>query len=189
VVISTGFDDVRPFRRGVAPVRRGRWGAVDNTGRVLLPFQYLSYSTALTDGRYIDGFTDEGLAIVDTPQGKGVVDRNGRVIVPPGHPNLVIHPVAFLISGPNGWGALDRRGRPLIDPELRSRLAGIEQIDRTLADTNPVLCPRCSVGGAGPPRRRIGLRPPRTRLVRVRCMKYRYLGRSGMQITEISYGN
>lgn len=139
VVISTGFDDVRPFRRGVAPVRRGRWGAVDNTGRVLLPFQYLSYSTALTDGRYIDGFTDEGLAIVDTPQGKGVVDRNGRVIVPPGHPNLVIHPVAFLISGPNGWGALDRRGRPLIDPELPSRLAVIEQIDRMLADTKPVL--------------------------------------------------
>lgn len=140
VVISTGFDDVRPFRRGVAPVRRGHWGAVDKTGRPVVPFQYLGYSTALTDGRYIDGFTDEGLAIVDTPQGKGVVDRSGRMIVPPGHPNLVIHPVAFLISDPNGrWGALDRRGRPLITPELPSRLAVIEEIDRMLADTKPVL--------------------------------------------------
>jgi hypothetical protein len=140
IVISTGFDDVRPFRRGVAPVRRGGWGAVDKVGRVLLPFQYHAYATALTDGRYIDGFTDEGLAIVDTGGRKGVVDRTGRVIVPPTYPNLVIHPVAFLISSPAGrWGALDRRGRPLIDPTHPSRLVVIEEIDRLLADTKPVL--------------------------------------------------
>jgi hypothetical protein len=140
VVISTGFEDVRPFRRGVAPVRRGGWGAVDKAGRVLLPFKYTAYATALTDGRYIDGFTDEGLAIVDAGGRRGVVDRNGQVIVPPKHPNLVIHPVAFLISGSSGrWGALDRRGEPLIDATLPSRLAVIEEIDRLLADTKPVL--------------------------------------------------
>jgi tetratricopeptide (TPR) repeat protein len=140
VIISTGFDDVRPFRRGVAPVRRGGWGAVDNIGRVLVPFQYTGYATALTDGRYIDGFTDEGLAIVDAGGRKGVVDRTGRVVVPPAHPHVAIHPVAFLISSPAGrWGALDRRGEPLIDPTLPSRLAVIEEIDRLLADTKPVL--------------------------------------------------
>lgn len=140
VVISTGFDDVRPFRRGVAPVRRGGWGAVDKVGRVVVPFQYTAYATALTDGRYIDGFTDEGLAIVDAGGRRGVVDRNGHVIVAPKHPNLVIHPVAFLISSPAGrWGALDRRGEPLIEPTLPSRLAVIEEIDRLLADTKPVL--------------------------------------------------
>src|SRR5690606_25406326 len=125
---------------GVAPVRRGGWGAVDNVGRVVVPFQYSGFATALTDGRYIDGFTDEGLAIVDANGRKGVVDRNGRVLVPPAHPNLVIHPVAFLISSPTGgWGALDRRGRPLIEPSRPSRLAVIEEIDRLLADTKPVL--------------------------------------------------
>jgi hypothetical protein len=140
VVISTGFDDVRPFRRGVAAVRRGGWGAVDPVGRVLVPFQYTGYATAMTDGRYIDGFTDEGLAIVDAGGRKGVVDRTGRLLVPPAHPNLVIHPVAFLVSGPAGrWGALDRRGRPLIEPTLPSRLAVLEEIDRLLADTKPVL--------------------------------------------------
>lgn len=140
VIISTGFEDVRPFRRGVAAVRRGGWGAVDNVGRVLVPFQYAGYVTAMTDGRYIDGFTDEGLAIVDTGGRKGVVDRNGRMIVPPTHPNIVIHPVAFLINNPaGGWGALDRRGRPLIEPNLPSRLAVMEEIDRLLADTKPVL--------------------------------------------------
>jgi hypothetical protein len=140
VVISTGFDDVRPFRRGVAAVRRGGWGAVDKVGRVMVPFQYSGYATAMIDGRYLDGFTDEGLAIVDANGRKGVVDRSGRVIVPPAHPNIVIHPVAFLIRGPNGnWGALDRRGRPLLEPTLPSRLAVTEEIDRLLADIKPVL--------------------------------------------------
>lgn len=140
VVISTGFDDVRPFRRGVAAVRRGGWGAVDKVGRVVVPFQYTGYATAMTDGRYLDGFTDEGLAIVDAGGAKGVVDRTGHVIVPPGYPTIVIHPVAFLISSPTGtWGALDRRGRPLIEPTQSSRLAVIEEIDRLLADTKPVL--------------------------------------------------
>jgi hypothetical protein len=140
VVISTGFDDVRPFRRGVAAVRRGGWGAVDKIGRVVVPFQYTGYVTAMTDGRYLDGFTDEGLAIVDAGGAKGVVDRTGRMIVPPGYPTIVIHPVAFLISSPSGtWGALDRRGRPLIEPTQSSRLAVIEEIDRLLADTKPVL--------------------------------------------------
>jgi uncharacterized protein (UPF0261 family) len=53
---------------------------------------------------------------------------------------VVIHPVAFLIAGPDGrWGALDRKGRPLIDPQLPSRAAVIDEIDRLLADTKPVL--------------------------------------------------
>ena len=48
--------------------------------------------------------------------------------------------VAFLIGTEKGtWGALDRRGRPLIEPTLDSRLAVIEEIDRLLADTKPVL--------------------------------------------------
>jgi hypothetical protein len=124
----------------VAAVRRGGWGAVDKVGRVVVPFQFHGYATAMTDGRYLDGFTDEGLAIVDAGGRKGVVDRTGRMIVPPAHQHIVIHPVAFLISGPGGtWGALDRRGRPLIEPTLPSRLAVTEEIDRLLADTKPVL--------------------------------------------------
>jgi tetratricopeptide (TPR) repeat protein len=140
VVISTGFDDVRPFRRGVAAVHRGGWGAIDKTGRVVLPTRYAGFTTALTDGRYVDGFTEEGLAIVDAGGRKGVVDRSGRVIVPPAYPAMVIHPVAFLIGNAAGqWGALDRRGEPLIDPVHPSRADVMEEIDRLLADTKPVL--------------------------------------------------
>ena len=140
VVIAIGFDDVRPFRGGVAAVRRGAWGAVDKAGRTVVPPQYTGFATALTDGRYVDGFTDEGLAVVDSGGRKGVVDRTGRVIVAPRYPALVIHPVAFLVGGGQGlWGALDRRGEPLIDIEHGSRAAVMEEIDRLLADTKPVL--------------------------------------------------
>jgi tetratricopeptide (TPR) repeat protein len=140
VVIPTGFEDVRPFRRGVAAVRRGAWGAVDRTGRTVVPTQYSGFATALTDGRYVDGFTDEGLAVVDSGGRKGVVDRTGKVIVPPRHATLVIHPVAFLVgTGAGRWGALDRRGQPLIDLEHPSRTDVTDEIDRLLADTKPVL--------------------------------------------------
>jgi hypothetical protein len=140
IKITPGFDDVRPFRRGLAAVRRGGWGAVDKSGRLLVPCQFTGFATALTDGRYVDGFSDEGLAIVDAGGRKGIVDRTGTMVVPPVHPALVIHPVAFLVAAPNGrWGALDRKGRPLIDPELPSRQVVMEELDRLLADTKPVL--------------------------------------------------
>ena len=87
VVIPAGFDDVRPFRRGLAAVRRGRLGR----GRQARPGRgavrsSAAFATALTDGRYVDGFTDEGLAVVDAGGRKGVVDRTGQLIVPPVHP-------------------------------------------------------------------------------------------------------
>jgi tetratricopeptide (TPR) repeat protein len=141
VLIDAGFDDVRPFRRGVAVVRRaGRWGAVDRTGRAVVPLHYDGFATALHDGRYIDGFSDEGLAVMAMGAYKGVVDRNGRVLVPPVHHALVVHPVAFLYAdGAQRWGALDRRGRPLLDARFASRTAVADEIDRLLADTRPIL--------------------------------------------------
>jgi tetratricopeptide (TPR) repeat protein len=139
--ISTGFEDVRPFRRGMAAVRRrGRWGAVDAAGRVIVPFAYDAFATAMSDGRYIDGFSDEGLAVVELAGRKGVVDRSGRVLVEPAHPSLVIHPVAFLITdGAHRWGALDRRGRLLITPSHPSRMGVSDEIDRLLSDARPIL--------------------------------------------------
>ncbi|MBM0240047.1 WG repeat-containing protein, partial [Micromonospora sp. ATA32] len=140
VKIPPGFEDVRQFRGGLAAVRRGGWGAVDRTGRLVVPTRYHGFPTALMDGRYVDGFTEEGLAVVDLGGRRGVVDRTGQVVVPPAHPALVIHPVAFLVGTGNGrWGALDRRGEPLIDPVHPSRAAVVEEIERLLADTSPVL--------------------------------------------------
>ncbi|TWH65779.1 WG repeat-containing protein [Micromonospora olivasterospora] len=141
VVIPPGFDDVRPFRGGLATVRvGGGWGAVDRTGAVVVPTRYHSLTTALADGRYIDGFTEEGLAVVELNGRRGVVDRTGRVIVAPAHPTVVVHPVAFLIGdGAGRWGALDRRGERLIDRVHPSRDRVLEEIDKLLADATPLL--------------------------------------------------
>ncbi|MDG4840741.1 WG repeat-containing protein [Micromonospora sp. WMMD967] len=140
VQVAPNFAEVRPFRRGLAAVRREGWGAVDRTGRIVVPTRYHGFVTELADGQQVDGFTEEGLAVVDVAGRRGVVDRTGTVLVPPAHPTLVIHPVAFLIANETGrWGALDRRGAALIDPVHRDRAEVLAEIDRLLIDANPVL--------------------------------------------------
>ncbi|GAB3941852.1 WG repeat-containing protein [Micromonospora vulcania] len=140
VQVPPNYAEVRPFRRGVAAVRREGWGAVDRNGRIVVPTRYHGFVTELADGRQIDGFTDEGLAVVDVGGRRGVVDRNGAMVVAPTHPMLVIHPVAFLVGNSGGrWGALDRRGEPLIDPVHRDRDAVVAEIDRLMIDAHPVL--------------------------------------------------
>ncbi|WP_455769002.1 WG repeat-containing protein [Micromonospora chersina] len=141
VKIPPGYEDVRPFRGGLAAVRQnGGWGAVDRTGQVVVPTRYHGLTTALADGRYVDGFTEDGLAVVELAGRRGVVDRTGRVVVAPAYPTVVVHPVAFLVGDESGrWGALDRRGERLIEPVHPSRAAVVAEIDRLLADTTPVL--------------------------------------------------
>ncbi|MFI2712738.1 WG repeat-containing protein [Micromonospora sp. NPDC018662] len=141
VKIPPGYEEVRPFRNGLAAVRQnGGWGAVDRAGEVVVPTRYHGLGTSLADGRHLDGFTEEGLAVVELAGRRGVVDRNGRVRVAPAYPTLVIHPVAFLVTTEAGrWGALDRHGEPLIDPVHPGRAAVAAEIDRLLADASPVL--------------------------------------------------
>ncbi len=141
VKIPPGYEEVRPFRGGLAAVRQnGGWGAVDRTGQVVVPTRYHGFATTLLDGRHVDGFTEDGLAVVELASRRGVVDRHGRVLVAPVYPALVVHPVAFLVGDETGrWGARDRRGQPLIDPVHPSRAAVVAEIDRLLADATPVL--------------------------------------------------
>ncbi len=141
VVIQSNFDDVRPFRRGIAIVRqRGRWGAVEKSGRLAVQFAFDAFATGLADGRYVEGFTDEGLAIVEVGGRKGVIDRTGRVLVPLAYPTVVIHPVAFLYTDPNHrWGAFGRNGQALINPIHSSRKSLTDELEMLLADTRPML--------------------------------------------------
>ncbi|WP_307856190.1 WG repeat-containing protein [Micromonospora sp. C32] len=141
VRIPPGYEEVRPFRNGLAAVRQnGGWGAVDLTGEVVVPTRYHGLGTPLADGRKVDGFTADGLAVVELAGRRGVVDRAGRVVVTPAYPSVVVHPVAFLVATESGrWGALDRRGEPLIDPVHPGRAAVVAEIDRLLADASPVL--------------------------------------------------
>ncbi|HEU4346441.1 MAG TPA: WG repeat-containing protein [Actinoplanes sp.] len=141
VVVPGRFDDVVPFRHGVAPVRLGEgWGAVDRYGRIVIPPKYRRFATSLAGGQRVDGFTEEGLAVIDAGDRYGVIDRTGRLLVAPVHAALVIHPLAFLIGDRDGrWGALDRNGDPLVDVTHRSEAGATGAIDELMADTRPVL--------------------------------------------------
>jgi len=140
VIVPGGFDDAGPFRHGVAPVRRGGWGAIDQYARMVVAPKYRRFATMLTGGRRVDGFTAEGLAIIDAGERLGVIDRSGQLVVAPVHAGLVIHPVAFLIADRHGrWGALDRDGEPLIEGVHASEADVAQAIERLLADTRPVL--------------------------------------------------
>ncbi len=113
---------------------------MDRHGRVVVAPKYRGFATTLTGGRRADGFTDEGLAVVDAGDRLGVVDRSGKLLVAPVHARLVIHPVAFLIGDRSGrWGALDREGEPLVDVVHRSEGDVADAIDGLLSDTRPVL--------------------------------------------------
>jgi tetratricopeptide (TPR) repeat protein len=140
-VIANGFEDVRPFRRGIAIARQGgKWGAIESSGRLAVQFAFDAFATGLADGRYVEGFTDEGLAIVEVGGRRGVIDRTGRVLVPLAYPTVVIHPVAFLITDQSQrWGAIARNGNPLVNPIHPSRKAVTEEIEHMLADTRPML--------------------------------------------------
>jgi tetratricopeptide (TPR) repeat protein len=140
VVVPAGFDDAKPFHRGLALVQRGGWGAIDRDGRVVVQPRYRGFATALVHGGLIDGFTEEGLAVVDAGDRYGVVDRSGQLIVAPVHAALRIHPSAFLIADKFGlWGALDRDGEPMVELKFKDRADVLDEIDRLSPSERPVL--------------------------------------------------
>ncbi|WP_203720932.1 WG repeat-containing protein [Paractinoplanes brasiliensis] len=140
VIVPGGFDDARPFHNGLALVRRGGWGVVDRHARPVVLPQFRAFATMLASGEPVDGFTEEGLAVVDAGEVYGVVDRAGQLLVQPVHAALLIHPSAFLVADRFGlWGALDRRGEPLVELKYRERADVLDEIDKLIKDTRPVL--------------------------------------------------
>ncbi|MET0495680.1 MAG: WG repeat-containing protein [Actinoplanes sp.] len=140
VIVPGGFDDARPFRHGLAVVRRGGWGAIDRHGRIVVQPKFRAFATQVTAVGKVDGFTADGIAVVDAGDRLGVVDRTGQFLVAPVHPKLIIHPVAFLIGDREGrWGALDRHGDPVVEVEHDKPGDVMDAIETMLSDTRPVL--------------------------------------------------
>ena len=140
LIVPGGFEEVRPFRHGLALVRGGGWGAIDRHGRVVVPLKYQRFATELTAGGPVEGFTADGLAVIDAGDRLGVVDRTGQLLVAPVHSRLLIHPVAFVIGDRvDRWGALDRNGDPIVEV-TRSRPGDVvDEIEKLLSDIRPVL--------------------------------------------------
>ena len=140
LIIPGGFDDAKAFHHGLALVKRGGWGVIDRHGRLVVQPRYRGFVTPLVSGGPIEGFTDEGLAVVDAGETFGVVDRTGKLIVPAEHAAVVIHPTAFLIADQYGlWGALSRSGESLVERKYKEQADVLDQIDRLRSDGRPVL--------------------------------------------------
>jgi hypothetical protein len=141
LIVPGGFDDAKAFHHGLALVKRGGWGVIDRHGRMIVQPRFRGFVTPLVSGGPIEGFTDEGLAVVDAGDDHvGVVDRSGQLIVAPEHTAVVIHPVAFLVGDRFGlWGALDRSGSTIVELKYKEQSDVLDELDRLLTDGRPVL--------------------------------------------------
>jgi hypothetical protein len=140
VIVPGGFEDAKPFHNGLALIRRDGWGAIDRHGRVAVQPRWRGFATALVTGGPIDGFTEEGLAVVDAGDRFGVVDRADHLLVTPEHAAVRIHPSAFLIADKYGlWGALDRQGETLVERKYKDLPDVLDVIDGRSEEPRPVL--------------------------------------------------
>ncbi len=150
VVIQSGFDDVRPFRRGIAIVRQqGKWGAVEKNGRLAVQFAFDGFATGLADGRYVDGFTDEGLAIVEVGGRKGVIDRTGRVHRSAGLPDPRHPPGGVPVHRPEPALGRDRPRRAAADRPGPRQPEGGRRRARAAARRHPSDAVMRAAGPAG----------------------------------------
>lgn len=132
--IPATFAEAGEFRGGIAAVRERAWGAIDTSGALTVPFLYDRMRTTLPDGRTVTGFVD-GVAVVDRRGAKGVINRKGKIILPPHHRDIIVHPAGYAIdNGASTWGARDHGGDELVPPrfskeEVLQRLDGFILVD------------------------------------------------------------
>ncbi|MGH3713452.1 MAG: WG repeat-containing protein [Micromonosporaceae bacterium] len=157
MVPPAGYTDARPFHAGLAAVcRNGLWGAVDRDGREVVPMEYTAFRTASSDAVYLGGFSSEGLAVVERKGRLGVINRDADPVVPLVFQQIEIHPVGFLVMPPpknpdytdpfrstqdlaDGWGAMDRGGELVVETVHPNRAEVLEQLEKLLRDTQPIL--------------------------------------------------
>ncbi|MBI4751769.1 MAG: WG repeat-containing protein [Acidobacteria bacterium] len=117
------------FSEGLAPVlntRTNKYGYVDKTGRVVIP-----YILTLTEEEFLPGFSDyrafrDGLALA-TPDGKkvGFIDKTNKFVIKPqfDYVSPFSEGVAFVRKGNQSY-FIDKKGNPVIIPEIDSRSDG-----------------------------------------------------------------
>lgn len=137
-VIPATFTAAGEFRGGIAAVKENAWGAIDVSGSLTVPFLYDRLNTALPDERTVIGFVDN-VAVVDRRDAKGLVNRTGKIILPPHYRDIVVHPAGYAVSrGSSTWGAHDHHGTEIVAARF-DREAVMRRLDTLIfADTGPL---------------------------------------------------
>lgn len=120
------------FSEGMAAVNKyGKWGFIDKTGRLVIPFEYEMLK--LNHMRF-----REGVAVVGKNGKYGVIDKKGNEIVPFKYENALAHYSEGLLSLKENdkWGVIDKRGNIVVPfefdyiDEYHSGLAGVNKNDK-----------------------------------------------------------
>ncbi|HIV56361.1 MAG TPA: WG repeat-containing protein [Candidatus Stackebrandtia faecavium] len=137
-VIPPTFTDAGEFRGGTAAVKERSWGAVDTSGALTVPFLYDALSTTVPGGKSVTGFVD-GVAAVKRRGSTGLINRNGKIIVPLHYREIIVHPAGYAVTtGSNTWGARDRTGDEILPPRF-SRTDVLRRLDsQTQIDYGPL---------------------------------------------------
>ncbi|MGH8793737.1 MAG: WG repeat-containing protein [Stackebrandtia sp.] len=138
VIIPAAYAAAGEFRGGICAVKEQAWGAILSTGAQTVPFMYDRLNTSLPDGRSVVGFVD-GVAVVDRRGAKGLINRTGKVILPPHHRDIVVHPAGYAVDhGSATWGAHSHHGEELV-PARFDRDAVLRRLDTlVLVDEGPL---------------------------------------------------
>jgi tetratricopeptide (TPR) repeat protein len=137
-VVQAAFSQVGDFRGGVAAVCQADWGAIDRTGKVVVPMVYSSLDTPTADGRSVTGFVG-GVAVAVQQGLSGVVHRSGRVVVAPRYKQILVHPAGFLVTADGyAWSMLNLDGSEQPSPPT-DRAEAIRALDASVSiDDGPL---------------------------------------------------
>ena len=118
--IAPAYKEARPFAGGAAPVKNGKWGVIDTSGKMVVPFQYDNA------GPFFSG----GLLAVEKDNRWGFIDAGGREVVP-----LVwraVHPVfsegiTAVENEKRLWGFLNEKGEITASPRFKEVLTPMSE--------------------------------------------------------------
>ncbi len=114
IVSPANFDEigVLNLNRALA-VFEDLIGYLDGTGKMVIKAQYETYPNYVKRGQF-----KSNLAVVKQKGKYGVIDRNGKVIIPLAFNDLGEISSLMAFSKGKGWGFIDQTGKVIIQPEF-----------------------------------------------------------------------
>lgn len=99
------YDDINLFNEGLVAVERnGKWGYIDSTGKEVIALQYKQA-----------GDFKGGLAQVMIARKHGVINKQGKAIIPAKYDDIACHTKDFILVSQDNkhWKMFDRQGKVL----------------------------------------------------------------------------
>ncbi len=118
--VAPVYSEARPFSGGAAPVKNQKWGVIDQSGKVIVPFQYDEA------GPFFSG----GLLAVKKDNRWGFIDAGGHAAVPLVY--RAVHPVfsegiTAVQNEKKLWGFINQKGEVTASPRFKQVLTPMSE--------------------------------------------------------------